>query len=241
MYPSLAAESPEIVSPVRENSTRLRACELGIVSFVALATPIANSTYLAIYGASASPRSANFRYLSMILHEISSLLVLWYVLRRSGRSFSTLGLRLSIKGFFTGLGLFLLSMIAAYTTWFALQFGHKYLFGSFFAAKSLLNMFPAASWACLVPLTLLNPFFEEIIVRGYLMTEVSALTGSVFLATLMSVVLQTSYHIYQGWSSAACLAAIFAVLSTYYARKQKLFPPIVAHLIADLVMLTRIR
>jgi membrane protease YdiL (CAAX protease family) len=241
MYPVVATESPEVASPGKQSSARLRIFELVLVLFVALATPIANSTYAAIYGISPSLLSSNFRYIAMIVHEAGALILVWYVLQRSGRTFASLGLQLSIKGFFTGLGLALLSTVAAYATWFALQLGHKYVFGSYITVKNLLTFFPTANWASVVVLVLINPFFEEIIVRGFLTTEVSELTGSVLLGTLTSIIVQTSYHIYQGWASATCLFAIFSVLATYYARKRKLFPPIVAHLVADLSLLTRMR
>src|SRR5438045_123443 len=45
-------------------------------------------------------------------------------------------------------------------------------------------------WGALI-LVLINPFFEELIVRAYLMTEVKFLTGSATLSIAASVGLQT--------------------------------------------------
>jgi len=56
-----------------------------------------------------------------------------------------------------------------------------------------------------IPFSLLNPFFEELIVRAYLMTEIMDLTGSAMLAIATSVLLQASYHLYYGWFGALAL------------------------------------
>ncbi len=90
-----------------------------------------------------------------------------------------------------------------------------------------------------IPYSLLNPFFEELIVRAYLMTEVRALTGSWMLATALSVVVQFSYHLYYGWEGAIALSFLFLVFSIYYARTQRATPIIVAHGIFDIWGLVR--
>jgi membrane protease YdiL (CAAX protease family) len=86
----------------------------------------------------------------------------------------------------------------------------------------------------LIPFVLLNCFVEEAIVRAYLMTELSELTGSMVLAGVVSVAIQVSYHTYQGWLPATGHIATFAVFSFYYARKRKLLPLYVGHVLIDL-------
>jgi membrane protease YdiL (CAAX protease family) len=89
----------------------------------------------------------------------------------------------------------------------------------------------------LVPFLFLNPFFEEMLVRGYLMTEVSGLCGSMLLATLISVALQTSYHLYYGLFGALVVGSGLSVLALYYAKSRRLMPVILAHLLWDLTAL----
>lgn len=79
----------------------------------------------------------------------------------------------------------------------------------------------------------INPIFEELIVRAYLMTEVKSLTGSTALAVVLSVLLQTSYHFYQGGLLALSLGIVFLIFSLYYARTNRILAPMVAHMIFD--------
>ncbi len=58
-------------------------------------------------------------------------------------------------------------------------------------------------------------------------------------AHLMSVALQTSYHLYQGLAHAISLAGFFLVLSIYYSRCGRIFPVILAHLYFDVFVLLR--
>ncbi|MGC2618128.1 MAG: CPBP family intramembrane glutamic endopeptidase [Acidobacteriaceae bacterium] len=96
---------------------------------------------------------------------------------------------------------------------------------------ALIGMQPTAAWLIYL---LVNPWFEELIVRGFLMTEVTALAG-VRTAIIASTLVQVSYHLYQGWFNAAGLAVVFLGLSLYYASTRRLFPVVVAHTLMDLM------
>ncbi len=91
-----------------------------------------------------------------------------------------------------------------------------------------------------IPLALLNPFFEELIVRAYLMTEVMELTGSSTLAVVLSVFVQFAYHLYYGWSGAISLAFFFLALALYYVRSRRALPVIIAHGLSDVYTLIRL-
>jgi membrane protease YdiL (CAAX protease family) len=90
-----------------------------------------------------------------------------------------------------------------------------------------------------LPFLLLNPFFEELIVRAYLMTEIRELTGSATLAVIVSATVQTSYHLYYGWKGALAMGFMFLIFSIYYARKRRITPVILAHAVLDLAALFR--
>jgi membrane protease YdiL (CAAX protease family) len=81
----------------------------------------------------------------------------------------------------------------------------------------------------------LNPFYEELIVRAYLMTEVRQLTGSAGKAIILSTVLQTSYHFYQGAPMAFSYAGLFLIFSCVYAKTGRITPIILAHLYMDVL------
>jgi len=91
-----------------------------------------------------------------------------------------------------------------------------------------------------LPFSLINPFFEELIVRAYLMTELRELTGSVTLAAAASLVLQTSYHIYYGWAGMLSVGFIFIVFAACFMIWRRAFPIVVAHGINDLIGYVRL-
>jgi membrane protease YdiL (CAAX protease family) len=80
---------------------------------------------------------------------------------------------------------------------------------------------------------LIGPF-EELIVRGYLMTEVKRFTGSILFAILCSVAVQTSYHFYQGGPLALAHIGGFLVFAMFYAKTNRILPIILAHSALDL-------
>jgi membrane protease YdiL (CAAX protease family) len=88
-----------------------------------------------------------------------------------------------------------------------------------------------------VVFVLLNPFFEELLVRGYLMTEIEELFHRPRLALVASVVLQTTYHLYQGFPNACALAAGFTCLAIYFSRTRRLLPVVLTHLYFDVIAL----
>jgi len=238
MPPDVLTEPETSPAIATGQSTTERWIELALVLFVAVSQPLLLSTYVVFFGMPHSITSGNLRYVYVCAQEAGGLLVLWYVLRRSGRTFSSLGLRSSVKGAFAGLGLAAVGWFAYVLAGIFIEVVHRHYFGTFVTRTSPELLFPKASWMVLIPFLLLNCFFEEAIVRAYLMTELSKLTGSIRWAAVASVLVQTSYHNYQGWPPVVGLAATFAVFSVYYARTRKLFPLCVAHFLVDAVALT---
>jgi len=81
-----------------------------------------------------------------------------------------------------------------------------------------------------LPFTLLNGFFEELVTRAYLMTEIRELTGSGLLAALASIVLQTYY----GWVGMLSVGFLFVAFTIFFAVWRRALPLVVAHGIVDL-------
>lgn len=84
-----------------------------------------------------------------------------------------------------------------------------------------------------VAFSCVNPFFEELIVRGYTMSEIMGAGGSAWVAIMVSVALQMSYHLYQGLAHAIALTAVFTIFSIYYAQTRNIVPVVLAHLLLD--------
>lgn len=113
------------------------------------------------------------------------------------------------------------------------------LFHSVPVAFSVSQIFGKLSLTA-IPAFLLNPFFEELIVRAYLMTEIKDLTGSWIPAVALSVIIQGSYHLYYGWEGAIALSFQFLVFAIYYARTRRATPIIFAHAVFDIYGLVRL-
>jgi len=65
------------------------------------------------------------------------------------------------------------------------------------------------------------------------MTELIDLRKSALLATVISLMVQTSYHLYYGLAGAIVVGSGLAVLAIYFAKSRRLMPVILAHMLWD--------
>lgn len=68
-------------------------------------------------------------------------------------------------------------------------------------------------------------------------SRIIALGGSRHLAIAASVLVQMSYHLYQGFTNCVLLVPMFGVLSVYYAYSRRIVPVVLVHLAFDLLAL----
>lgn len=212
------------------NSPRkIRVLELVLVTGVAFAGPVFSSFYYFFSGFSETPNGYSHFY--GIITETAALSVLLYVLFRQGRSPKDIGLSFSLRDIPWSLIIGFGGYIAYYGCTVLIYLGHRAITGHEPATPDLGSQVfgDEGRWAALL-LVLLNPFFEELIVRAYLMTEMKFLTGSTAIAISSSVILQTLYHLYQGLPMALSAGALFLVFAIYFARTGRIMPVILAHL-----------
>lgn len=213
-------------------SRRLRIAELFLVLVAAFGPSIVSSI-----SALVSPDMDGTVSTSVwddVLRQFTGLFLLVYVLHRQGRGLHAIGLNFK----FSDIPISLVLAFAGYLTYWALlnglSFSYYKLIGfaetPWHGGASVLG--PTFSWAVVI-LIFINPIFEELIVRGFLMTEVKALTGSAFLACLASILLQGIYHLYQGWMNATALMGLSLVVSLYFARSRRILPVILCHFYFD--------
>jgi len=222
------------------DSKRSRWFEVSLVLLAAFGGYILNSLFILNKAQVQSSVGESARWMMGLLQEVTALLLLGYVLSRRGMRIRDLGLRWSIRD--VGYGL-----LVAVASYWAHGVGHSFirsihdaLFGGAQSGATAQQVFGHPSLMAL-PLILLNPFFEELIVRAYLMTEIKDLTGSWTLSIAISTVVQFSYHLYYGWMGAISLSFQFLVFAIYYAATRKATPIVVAHGIFDLLALIRLR
>jgi membrane protease YdiL (CAAX protease family) len=233
--PEILGESPPPCQPgVADQSTRLRLFEVFLILFMALGTSVANALNVLVHPLRTPLQYTNFSTFLRILHEAGGLLLLGYILSRSRRRLSDIGLRWSASDIGIGFLLFLLAYACYGASYRAFASLHFLAFNSVSSAQ-VPREYLANPILFVLPYYLLNPFFEELIVRAYLMTEVIALSGSTALAIAVSVVFQTIYHLYYGWVVALAIGCSFLVFSAYYAKTRRALPIVVAHACMDLL------
>lgn len=218
-----------------KTSQRLRCFELVLVLFVAFAGSVSVSIYTLFSGASLyrsnAPSTLNF---VGVIQAVAALGVLLYVLFRQGRSPRDLGLTFNWKDLPLSVGLALMALIAEVIAWKLLSYGYIRVTGQNLDTSQKNIEFITSSFSIwTLILVFINPLFEELIVRAYLISEVQSLTGSALIAVVLSVVLQATYHLYQGAASLVIYAALFAVFSIYYVKTRRIVPVILAHFYFD--------
>jgi membrane protease YdiL (CAAX protease family) len=215
-------------------SRRRRIAGLLIVLTVAF-LPSVVSSLLSAYREPLSNFSDSYirlRYLNSLIRELISLTLLAYVIQQNRQKFAEFGLTFRARDIVYGIFL-----------WAAATSCYRLAYPTILSTSELLGWHRAPPYIpdsrlgldlltyCFV---VVNPVYEEMIVRAFLMCETIALTGSFALAILFSVLLQTSYHIYQGLPYALCAGVSFLIFSIYYAHTKRIVPVILAHFIWDL-------
>jgi membrane protease YdiL (CAAX protease family) len=231
-----AAESPSSAGPPR----RRRLLALGLVLSVSLTHFIVGAFYYLFH-----PEGALDRYRSQIgvvgalIAELTSLLVLWFVLTEHKRTWREIGWQPRWRDVPHGVFLILASRGAARLVTMIVQGSFLRYTGHYLQARSIHGVTGAGISVFTIMFVFVNPLFEELIVRGYTMSEVTALGGSRNFAIFVSVLLQMSYHVYQGLLRAIGLTAVFLVFSIYFSRERRIIPIVIAHFWSDALALIR--
>jgi membrane protease YdiL (CAAX protease family) len=226
--------SPAIQPEISKEEKRRRWFEVFLVLAISLGTILLNSFYLLKNAPAVALRMSTLRSLYGIAHESLSLLLLVYVLSRRKLGLRDLGLKWSKRDVVSSFVVTVLAGMSYFAGATFLQVLHFELYGTIVRGPGGNQFFSRPTiWA--LPFMLLNPFFEELIVRAYVMTETKELTGSTLTAIVFSVLLQVSYHLYYGWMGALSVAFPFIVFAIYYARSRRAVPIIIAHAVFDLM------
>ncbi len=223
-----------------KSELRLRWFELCLVLLVTCGPPFLTSLDIFLHGHQILPLLQRSRWGARFLPELAGLMLLGYVLSRNKASFREIGLRWSIRDLGVGLLLTIPAYLFHYIGYYVIYSAfHAWFPGALQQGVTAREIHPHHSLVA-IPFLVLNAFFEELIVRAYLMTEIGKLTGSWLLAIAISTVVQSSYHLYYGWAGMLGTSFLFLVFSIYYAKKRKALPVIVAHGIVDLIALIRL-
>jgi membrane protease YdiL (CAAX protease family) len=207
-----------------------------VVDLVASATaPGRLADQVAVLNASRAPGRP---WLDLILQlltlgfDLTPVLLVVYLMARSGRSLRTLGFDMTqpIRDVARG-GALAAAVGGAGLAFYVIT--HALGVDLTVVASDL----PAVWWRVpvLVLSALQNALLEEFVVVGYLMSRLRQLGCGSRMTIVLSAVLRGSYHLYQGLGGFAGNAIMGLVFGGVYRRWGRLGPLVVAHTLMDLV------
>jgi membrane protease YdiL (CAAX protease family) len=238
---STGAKPSTAVSPKLSGATQatadIRWIDLILVLFISFSGYVLIAIYALFnpgYFSTPTQRPA-LSIASLLLHHSTAFLVLAYVLVRQNRNLRSLGIGFRWIDPLLAIGLCLLASVAV-----MLIHGMEGRVSAMYGIPLDTRNVAQPGWKDRSVSELIHsissPIFEEVLVRGYLMTEMLELGQPAIAAVFVSVVLQASYHLYYGLSTAVSLSGVFIVFAIYFAFSRKLMPVILAHLFWDVFL-----
>ncbi len=218
------------------NSTiKIRQLEFGLLLFIAIGPLLAVSIFsLAREFPRMDPVFLDLQVISGLILEIGSIALLIYVLFRQNRSLSDLGFTFNKGDILHSIGLFVAAFIANYAAYYIFSILSILVSGHGLPQAEFQTALDSGFALPLLIFIIVNPFFEELIVRAYLITEMEFFSKSTLNAGLFSIFIQVAYHLYQGVANALTMVGIFSVFTVYYIKKRRIWPIILAHAYFDL-------
>ncbi|MFH7024863.1 MAG: CPBP family intramembrane glutamic endopeptidase [Heteroscytonema crispum UTEX LB 1556] len=224
-----------------KNSNSLRLIELLLVIAVAFGSKIFDSVCIELTQYQIIQPDATYaiiRFGSKIISDLAAIFLLVYILFRQGRNLSEIGFSFVWKDLISSILLAITAFIAYSLCWVVTYYAYYFATqNTLHATSKNIEIFKTGITFLSVAAMLVNPFYEELIVRAYTISEVKYLTNDTNLAIFLSVVIQSTYHLYQGFLSTWLLVPMFIIFSIYYIKCQRIMPVILAHMYFDLIAL----
>jgi membrane protease YdiL (CAAX protease family) len=173
-----------------------------------------------------------FLQLTSITLGLAPVLLVFYLLARSGEGPSSLGIDASQPGKDLGRGAALAALIGGAGLGLYLIAYHLGV-----ELNVVAENLPDVWWR--IPILLYsaaqNAVLEEVIVLGYLLSRLDRLGVKPAQAIAISAVIRGSYHLYQGVGAFIGNAVMGAIFGVLYRRWGRVTPMIVAHFLIDAV------
>jgi membrane protease YdiL (CAAX protease family) len=209
--------------------------EFAIVIFGAFGLFLPGNVAALFGGDTASPAhhsAITTAYLQfLIVYELIALACLGGFLTTRGWTLGRIGVTPSVRDSLMGLALLAASYVGSIVVMIVV--GNVAPAIVIAASQTKLVEGPLETTA-IIAVSLVNGFFEELFVCGYLISAMKEKRGFA-MAVNASAILRISYHLYQGTIGVLTIVPIGLIFAYWYARTGRLWPLIVAHAIMDMV------
>ena len=202
--------------------------EFAIVTIGAFGFSILASLLAAVFPKPTPPISENALEL-LLKYESIILLILGAFLYLRGWTLRRLGIRITAKDSLIGVGL-AAAVYGAFLSmwWVAVYMGIRPSFAGSYQEVAAHGL----NWLTVVATSILNPFYEEIFLCGYIVT-VAKTSSRVTAGINLSVAIRLMCHLYQGSIGVLEIIPMGLVFTLWYARTGRLWPVLVAHALFD--------
>ncbi len=217
------------------NARQIRIFELILILSIAFLPALIKSLAFSFTGHLSDFSHINYvDYTLYIIQSVLSITLLLYILHKNNRSIKDIGVKLKFQWKDLLIGICLI-FIAGFTR-ASLALIINIVSPGFLtnvANPQNIGFLNTNAIGFLIIIVILVPLEEELIVRGFTMTELFHLTDSKTFAVVLSVIIQFSYHLYQGFAPALMMIPVFVIFAIYFVRTGNLNPVIIAHILID--------
>jgi membrane protease YdiL (CAAX protease family) len=203
-----------------EAEREFRPAEFATVIFIGFGLSIVTSL-VAIYNYDVHRQIVAFNDMhlwSVVAYEVIFGGIIFLILRHSGWRWRDFHVHYSNWGTLFGFGLAAIAIASLFPV--------RWIFGSADVTK------PAASMLAVVAASLINPWYEELLVCAYVIEALRKRFG-LAVAVNASIALRLSYHLYQGPQAWIAFTLFGLIMSFAYVKTGRLWPVIVAHATED--------
>jgi membrane protease YdiL (CAAX protease family) len=186
--------------------------------------------------ATLSGTSAQSHLTSLLTLEAYALVLVAPLMYGRGWTMESLGLRFHWHDAATAIALVILSYAGYVALWMLLSFLQPEATSEAVKMDLVSSQFDLKS---LVAAAIVNGFFEELFVAGYLIHCVRSRFG-VIAAINVSVLVRLAYHLYQGPVSVVSVVPIGLVFAWAYVRTGRLWPLVIGHALLDSISLLQL-
>jgi membrane protease YdiL (CAAX protease family) len=207
--------------------------EFAIVVIVVFGPFVALSIWTAIHSP-LTPHHTNASLLHLSIYEAILMSILFPLLRLRGWSFAKIGMKPELWDIAIGAFLF----VATYIVW-AFVWDLTIALSSQTARRILSThvITGPISITTIIANGLINPFFEESFLCGYVMTALGR-ERNPWLAINVSVAIRVMCHLYQGPLGVLSITPMGLIASYWFARTGRLWPLVISHSLADILAMS---